>query len=130
MDNETTTVRETVTSHSPNSVSQTRTVSRKSFLGDFFVSKINQIIFGILGIISLLLLLRIFFLAADANRVGIVSWLIDFTNIFVAPFQGIFAAPATGNTYIDVAAILAIIIWSIAATILSVVLDWFSSSTK
>lgn len=130
MDNETTTVQETVTSHSPNAVSQTRTVSRKSFLGDFFVSKVNQIIFGILGIITILLLLRIFFLVAGANQVGIVSSLINFTNLFVAPFQGIFPAPASGNAYLDVASILAIIIWGIAAFIISIVLDWFSSSTK
>lgn len=129
MDNETTTVQETVTSQSPNGVSQTRTVTKQSFLGDFFVSKANQIIFGIIGIINILLLLRIFFLVAGANQVGIVSTLISFTNIFVAPFQGIFPAPVSGNAYLDVAAILAIVIWALGGFIASIILNWFSNRT-
>jgi len=128
MNKETTTVRETVTSQPTQGVTQV--VTQKSFLGDFFISKTNQIIFGIIAIIDLLLVLRIFFLVAGANQVGIVSNILNFTNLFVAPFQGIFPSPVSGNSYLDVAAIMAIIIWALAGFVIGLVLDWFSTSTN
>ena len=51
----------TVTTDYPAGSVQTRTVTARSRFSDFFVSKVNQVIFAILGIINLLILLRLFF---------------------------------------------------------------------
>lgn len=123
--------KETVVTNSPNvAASQTRTVTRRGFMADFFVSKTNQIIFGIIAIIDLLLLLRITFLLLGANRVGVVNFIMSLTDVLVAPFHGIFPAPSSGNSYLDVAAIVAIIIWAVIGFIIGIILEWFSTSTE
>lgn len=130
MDKETTTVQETVVSHSPNAVTQTRTVTTESFWADFFVSKTNQIIFGLVAILDLLLLLRVMFLFAGANQVGVVATLINITAVFVMPFQGIFPSPSSGTSYLDIAALLAIVMWAVFGLIIGVVLEWFTTDTE
>lgn len=110
---------------------QTQTVTRRgSSLSEFFVSKTNQVIFTFVAIIDLLLLLRIVFLLLGANRVGIVDFILAITNIFVAPFIGIFPSPSSGDSYFDVAAIVAMVIYVIFGAILGVIIDLFSNRTE
>jgi len=125
----------TVTQQDPTLVQagnvQTETVTRNSPpFSDFFVSKTNQVIFAIIGIIDLLLLLRVVFFLLGANQVGIVSFIINLTQVFVAPFAGIFSSPSSGSSFIDVASILAIIIYIVLGIILGEVINLFSSKTE
>lgn len=110
----------------------TRTVrsSNNIFSGDFFVSKTNQIIFTIIGIINVLILLRFILLLLGANRTGVVNFILGLTNIFVAPFVGIFPSPSVEGAYVEAASIVAIIMWFIFAWILAVIVGLFSSSTE
>ncbi len=100
------------------------------FSGDFFVSKVNQVIFALVSIINLLILFRFVLLLLGANRVGFVNSLISLTNFFVAPFQGIFPSPVVEGSYIEFASVLAIIVWFFIAWVLAVVISLFSSSTE
>jgi len=110
---------------------QTQTQTKKgSPLSDFVVSKTNQIIFTFIGIIDLLLLLRVIFLLLGANRVGIVDFILSITRIFVAPFTGIFHSPSSGDSYLDVASIVAMIIYLVFGIILGVIVDLFSNKTE
>jgi hypothetical protein len=120
----------TVQTPTPAGLVETRTTRRSISFSDFFVSKVNQVIFALIGIVDLLLLLRIAFLLLGANQVGVVSFLLDLTQIFVAPFVGIFPSPSAGSAYLDMAAVVAIVIYMIAGVILGVIIELFSSSTE
>lgn len=120
----------TVTSPSPAGVVQTQQVRTRSSFSDFFVSKTNQVIFAIVSIIDLLIAIRVAFLLLGANQVGIVSFIISITQVFVAPFAGIFPSPSAGGSYIDASAILAIVAYLVLAIILGVILDLFSTKTE
>jgi len=123
------TVERVVVSETPNTVTKQTVVQSGLSTQDFFVSKTNQIIFTFIGIIDLLLMLRIAFLLLGANRVGFVNFILNLTQIFVAPFVGIFPAPVSGASYFDVAALVAIIVYLVFGAIIGVLLDLFSSKT-
>ena len=125
------TIKSVTVSQSPSGDVQTQTVTRnKSSFSEFFVSKTNQVIFAIVGIIDLLLLLRVVFLLLGANQVGVVSFILSITQIFVAPFTGIFPSPSSGNSYLDVASIVAIIIYIVFGGILGIIIDLFSNKSE
>lgn len=109
---------------------QTETITSRGSFSEFFVSKTNQVIFSIIGIISLLLVLRIVFLLLGANQVGVVSFIISITQLFVAPFAGIFPSPSAGSSYLDVSAILAIVMYFVLGVILGIIIDLFSKKTE
>src|SRR5207244_8590093 len=68
------------------------------------------------GIIQAVILLRIVFLLLDAREANaLVSGILNFSQLFVAPFEGILRTDAlhSGGSIFDVAAVLAIVGWSI-----------------
>jgi hypothetical protein len=129
MENET--VEKVTVTQTPAGSVQTQTVTRSgSPVSDFFISKTNQVIFAFIGIIDLLLLLRIAFLLLGGNQVGVVSFILSITNVFVMPFTGIFPSPTSGNSYFDVAAVLAIVIYAVFGVILGIIIDLFSTKAE
>jgi hypothetical protein len=120
----------TVTERPTGTVQRQTTITRGMPFSDFFVSKTNQVIFTIIGILSLLLLLRVVILLLGGNQVGFVNTLISITQPFVSPFTGIFPSPSDGVSYLDVASIVAIITYSILGVILGVIIDLFSSKAE
>jgi uncharacterized protein YggT (Ycf19 family) len=77
---------------------------------------IERLIIWIFGIVQLLIILRIvllLFAARDGNP--IVSFVYSITDLLVAPFRGIFGINeiAAGATALDVAALVALIGWTI-----------------
>jgi hypothetical protein len=128
MDNET--VEKVTVTNSPSGNVQTQTVTTSgSSLSEFFVSKTNQVIFVLVGILDLLLLLRVIFLLLGANQVGIVNFILSLTQIFVAPFTGIFPSPSSGSSYFDVASVVAMIIYLVFGVILGAIINLFSKRT-
>jgi hypothetical protein len=104
------------------------TTTRSSALGDFFVSKTNQVIFSVVAIIDLLITLRLFFLLLGANRVGLVNFILNLTEIFVAPARGIFPSPSTGTGgYLEAASIVSLVMWIVFGYILSLIISLFST---
>ena len=80
------------------------------------VGMIERLIIWIFGIIQLLIILRIvllLFAARDANP--IVNFVYSITDLLVAPFRGIFGMNeiAAGATALDVAALVALVGWTI-----------------
>ena len=76
----------------------------------------GRIVILLFGIIQVLILLRIVFLLLDAREGNdLVSWVLNASQIFVAPFEGMLGtdALASGGSVLDVAAILALIGWSL-----------------
>jgi len=77
---------------------------------------IERLVIWIFGIIQLLIILRIVLLllaARDANQ--IVSFVYSITDLLVAPFRGILGMNeiAAGATSLDVAAVVALVGWTI-----------------
>lgn len=80
-----------------------------------------RVVAVIFGIIQALILLRIVLLLLDAQRDnGLVRAILDASQVFVAPFEGMFRtnAIASGGSVLDIAAITALI----ALTILEFVI--------
>lgn len=78
--------------------------------------RLEKVIFFVLWTVSSILLLRILFYLLGANRdAPFIDWLYGFSEIFVAPFSGIFATPEYGTTVLDLASVVAIFIYFIAA---------------
>jgi uncharacterized protein YggT (Ycf19 family) len=74
----------------------------------------SQIIYTIGGIVEALLIIRIVLEALAANpNAGFTSFMYNITNPLVSPFQGVFATPQSHGSVLDVAAILAIIVYAL-----------------
>lgn len=127
------TIETTTVSQNPvtGQVSKSNVVSTKrGNVEDFFIDKTNQIIYTLVAILNLFIFLRFIFLLLGANRVGFVTFILNLTNIFVAPAQGIFPSQALEGGYFEAASLVAILMWLILATILAVVIKLFSSKTE
>jgi uncharacterized protein YggT (Ycf19 family) len=77
---------------------------------------VERLIIWIFGIVQLLIILRIvllLFAAREGNP--IVSFVYSITDLLVAPFRGIFGINeiAAGATALDIAAIVALVGWTI-----------------
>jgi hypothetical protein len=76
----------------------------------------RRIVIFIFGIVQAVIILRIVFLLLDARESnGLVSAVLDFSQIFVAPFEGLLHSNAltAGGSILDIAAIVALIGWTI-----------------
>jgi hypothetical protein len=111
-------VRDTVPTAAPSHVSAERvvdetrvTTSRPS--GSTLASRIVILVFGL---IQLVIGLRIVLLALDAREGNdLVRAILDISQVFVAPFEGILRsdALAAGGSVLDIAAVLALIGWTL-----------------
>ena len=80
------------------------------------IGMIERLIIWIFGLVQLLIVLRIILLlvaARDANP--IVGFVYDVSDLLVAPFRGILGINSigTGETALDVAAIVALVGWTV-----------------
>jgi hypothetical protein len=76
----------------------------------------GRIVVFVFGLIQVVILLRIVLLLLDAREGNdLVSFILNTSQIFVAPFEGILKTDAlhSGGSIFDVAAVLAIVGWSI-----------------
>ena len=111
-------IRDSVPAVAPSRVSAERvvdetrvTTSRPS--GSTLASRIVILVFGL---IQLVIGLRIVLLALDAREGNdLVRAILDISQVFVAPFEGILRsdALAAGGSVLDIAAVLALIGWTL-----------------
>jgi len=76
----------------------------------------QRVVILLFGIVQVLILLRIVFLLMDAREGNdLVSFVLNTSQIFVAPFEGMLNtnALAAGGSVLDIAAILALIGWTL-----------------
>jgi hypothetical protein len=84
---------------------------------------IRRLVVLIFGIVQVFIILRIVLLLLNAREGnGVVSFILDVSQLFVAPFIGIFNTDAlrSSGSILDIAAIAALVGW----TILEVVVLW------
>jgi hypothetical protein len=83
----------------------------------------RRVIVVVFGIIQVLIVLRIVLLLLDAREGNdLVSFILNTSQLFVAPFEGIFRTNAltSGGSIFDIAAAAALVGW----TILEVIVLW------
>jgi|SRR3954453_17672311 len=101
-------------------------VERTTVAGPSGGEMARRVVVLVFGIIQLLIVLRIVLLLLDA-RTGndIVRFILDASQIFVAPFVGILNVDAlkAGGSVFDVAAVVALVGW----TVLELVALWIVS---
>jgi len=77
---------------------------------------LRRIVVFVFALIQALIVLRIVLLLVDASQANaIVNWVLDTSQWFVAPFEGILRTDAlhAGAAVLDVAAVVALIGWTI-----------------
>ncbi len=88
----------------------------------------RRIIVLVFGIIQLLILLRIVLLLLDARQANdVVRFILDASQVFVAPFIGIFNVDAlrSGGSVFDVVAIAALVGWTVLEAVFLWLVDVF-----
>ena len=82
---------------------------------------VGRVVIFIFGVIQALILLRIVLLLMDAREANdLVSFILNASQVFVAPFEGILrteALKAAGSIF-DLAAVLALVGWTILEAII------------
>jgi hypothetical protein len=106
-----------------------KTVSRRTVTGRPSGSLVAQrVVILLFGIVQVLILLRIVFLLMDAREGNaLVSFILNASQIFVAPFEGMLKtnALAAGGSVLDIAAILALIGWTVLEALILAALGVF-----
>jgi len=95
-------------------------LTRKTTYGSPGFATLQRLIVFIFGLIELLIVLRIVLLLFSARGSNdIVSAIYNLSEIFVAPFRGIFGIEQvqSGATALDVGAIVALIAWFVIEAI-------------
>ena len=90
------------------------------------VTVARRVVDTLFGILELLLVIRILLLALGANTGNaLVDGIYNITDPFVVPFIGVFNinhVHPTGNSVIDIAALVAMVGWAILALIVDAIL--------
>ena len=111
-------IRDAVPTTAPSGVSADRVVEERRVTasrpsGSTLAARIVIVVFGM---IQLVIGLRIVLLALDAREGNdLVRAILDISQVFVAPFEGILRSDAltAGGSVLDVAAVLALIGWTL-----------------
>ena len=92
----------------------------------------RRLVVLVFGIIQLLILIRIVLLLLDAREGNdLVRFILDASQVFVAPFIGIFNSDAlkAGGSILDIAAIAALVGWTILEAIALWIVNLFRRET-
>jgi hypothetical protein len=74
----------------------------------------EQAVWLVTGIVTALLIIRFAFkLLAASTQASFVTFIYDLTQVFVAPFHGIFNTAANGNNVFEPESVVAIVIYSL-----------------
>lgn len=108
----TTEVRETTNVDNGTAVRRQAVTNRTSTPGAVIF---RRVIWYITGVIVVLLLMRLVLQLLGANNnVGFVDFIYSLSNIFAAPFYGIFSyQPSYGNSYLEVSTVIAVLVYLI-----------------
>lgn len=75
---------------------------------------IERILWWLLGVINTALSVRLVLMLLGANQeTPFVKFVYDFSEIFNAPFYGIFAQPQYGRFFFDTSAVVAMVVYSL-----------------
>ena len=108
------------------------TVQRRTVMSPSGGEVGRRVIVLIFGIIQALIAVRIVLLLLDAREANaLVAFILDMSQLFVAPFEGIFRTNAltSGGSILDIAAIAAFVGWTIVEAIALWIINVFRRET-
>ena len=96
----------------------------------FYARRVLSLLFGILVTLLILRIVLLLLVANPGN--GIVDFVYSVTEPFVAPFRGIFQfdAVASGDRTLDIAALVALIGWTLIYALIMAILRLADRSTR
>lgn len=99
---------------------------------DVLVARISKLLWLLAAIVTALLAFRFGLKLIAANPAnGFVNFMYSITDVLVAPFNGIVNTPAyTGGTIIDIAALIAMLVYILAAWALVALIRILFTSTQ
>lgn len=89
---------------------------------------VRRLVIFLFAIVQVLIILRIVLLLLDAREANaLVSAILDASQVFVAPFEGIFNTDALreGGSVLDVAAVAALVGWTVLELLVIAAIDIF-----
>jgi hypothetical protein len=92
----------------------------------------RRVVVLIFGIIQILIVLRLVLLLLNAREGNdLVSFILNTSQVFVAPFEGIFNSNAlkSGGSILDIAALAALVGWTIVEAIVLWIVQVFRRET-
>ena len=88
------------------------------------IGRAGQIIYILFGALEALLIIRFALKALGANpEAAFTSLIYGLTQVFVVPFEGVFPSPQTSANVVEVATLLAIIVYALIAWLIASVID-------
>jgi hypothetical protein len=101
---------------------------RESARRRWTVGRVGQIIYILFGVLEALLIIRFALKLLGANpAAAFSSFIYGLTEVFVAPFEGVFPSPQTNGSVLELATLLAIIVYALLAWLVVSVLDTLAS---
>lgn len=97
---------------------------------EFTILKMAQFLWYVAHVINIFLALRFVFLLLGARLTGIVLFIYNVSNVFIAPFRGVFPAAREGASYFDSAAVLGIVMYYLATFVIIQGIALFSKQTN
>lgn len=93
----------------------------------FTAVRVRQIIYFLLSVLETLLVIRFFLKLLGANPdAWFTIFIYGVTEIFVAPFEGVFPSPQTRGSMLDFATLLAMIVYALLAWMISGAIETLS----
>ncbi len=112
-------VTETVVRRDPVVQAQRQVVEDPSAEGRVLVSRLAALIWLFFGVINILLALRLVLQLLAANpTTGFARVIYDISSIFMAPFVNLVASPQVGSGILEIPAIIAMVVYTLAAWII------------
>ena len=109
---------ETVVRREPVVEAQRRIVEDPSAEGRVLVSRLSALIWLFFGIVNILIVLRLFMKLIAANpNAGFAQVIYSITDILMLPFINLVASPQVGSGILEIPAIIALIVYTLAAWI-------------
>jgi YGGT family protein len=88
------------------------------------IGRAGQIIYILFGVLEALLIIRFALKALGANPdAAFTSFIYGLTQVFVIPFEGVFPSPQTNGNSLEVATLLAIVVYALLAWLIVSVVD-------
>jgi YGGT family protein len=96
--------------------------------GWWSAGRIRQIVFLILSVLETLLVIRFFLKLLGANPdAAFTIFIYGVTELFVAPFEGVFPSLQTRGSMLDLAALLAMIVYALLAWLIVSAIETLAS---
>lgn len=109
-------VTETVVRRDPVVQAQRQVVEDPSAEGRVLVARLSALIWLFFGIINTLIGLRLILKLIAANpNAGFAQVIYDITDILMLPFINLVASPQVGNGILEIPAIIALVVYTLAA---------------